>query len=219
MEATTDISGGKVGQFSRPYKDYSPYKHNGDVLRARVTSPNGGEVLIPGSSVQIQWSFPPSSGNVRVEFSANGGVSWSTLFSSTANDGTEAWTVPATPTTQGRIRVTSVSNGSITDTSDSNFSIANITVNSPNGGERWRAGSVQSITWSSVAVTGNVRIDLFNGSSWLTIISNTANDGFESWLVAPYYTTNAKIRVVSLANPSIFDESNGFFEIYQNESK
>jgi|GEM_PF-6879946 len=219
LEATTDISGGKVGQYSRTYPSYSPYRHAGQIMRARVASPNGGEVLIPGSSVQIQWSFPPSAGNVRVEFSANGGASWSTLFSSTANDGAETWTVPATATTQGRIRVTSISNGSITDTSDANFSIANITVSSPNGGERWRAGSVQSITWSSVAVSGNVRIDLFNGSSWLTIISNTANDGIESWIVAPYYTSNAKIRVVSLVNPSLSDESNGFFEIYQNESK
>jgi len=90
-----------------------------------------------------------------------------------------------------------------------------ITVVSPNGGEYWIAGTSQTIRWKSSSVTGNVRIDLSRdgGSTWATIIANTRNDGSEPWTVTIPATTKARIRVVSLTNPAIFDISDRDFEI------
>ena len=90
-----------------------------------------------------------------------------------------------------------------------------ITVTSPNGGESWAAGASRSITWSSSNVTGNVNILLSrnNGGSWTTIVSNTANDGSQSWTVTSPATTQALVRVESASSSSVFDNSNSSFSI------
>ena len=90
-----------------------------------------------------------------------------------------------------------------------------ITVTSPNGGENWNTGSVQTITWTSSGITGGVCIDISRdgGSSWSEIITNTANDDSQSWTVAGPATTRARIRVRSTLDGSIWDMSNGNFAI------
>jgi hypothetical protein len=64
------------------------------------------------------------SGNIKIELNRdypNG--SWQTLFAGTANDGTEPWTVTGPVTSTARIRVSSVSQPTVTDLSDADFTI------------------------------------------------------------------------------------------------
>lgn len=89
-----------------------------------VTSPNGGENLQVGNAHVITWTSSNVTGNVRIEISRDGGGSFQTLFADTANDGSESWTVTGPATTQARIRVSSVSNPAVNDTSNSNFTIS-----------------------------------------------------------------------------------------------
>ena len=113
-----------------------------------VTSPNVGESWTVASSHAITWS-PGNGGAVKVELSRNGGAGWETLFASTANDGSESWTVGGALTTQALVRV---SNGNGSDVSNETFTIGAaatpLTVTSPNGGESWTVGSSHAITWS-----------------------------------------------------------------------
>jgi beta-lactamase superfamily II metal-dependent hydrolase len=81
----------------------------GDVVAplASMLSPNGGEVLKAGSSQSVTWS---ASDNVAVttvdlDWSADGGATWSAIATGIANTGSYAWTVPAQATTAGRVRV------------------------------------------------------------------------------------------------------------------
>jgi hypothetical protein len=92
---------------------------------------------------------------------------------------------------------------------------ASINVISPNGGESWKIGSKQIITWSSVSVTGKVNLELSrdNGATWATIIASTENDGNKDWKVNGPSTTNARIKVSSIINPAVFDLSNTDFHI------
>jgi uncharacterized repeat protein (TIGR01451 family)/uncharacterized repeat protein (TIGR02543 family) len=94
-------------------------------------------------------------------------------------------------------------------------SLPSITVTSPNGGENWNTGSIQTITWTSSGITGGVCIDISRdgGSSWSDIITNTANDDSQSWTVAGPATTRARIRVRSASDGSIWDMSNDDFTI------
>ena len=92
-------------------------------LHVTVASPNGGELWRIGSAKPITWASAGVSGNVRIELSRNGGGSWETLFASTANDGSESWTVAGAPTPQARIRITSVNEPALTDTSDGLFTL------------------------------------------------------------------------------------------------
>jgi VCBS repeat-containing protein len=93
--------------------------------------------------------------------------------------------------------------------------VPQLTVVSPNGGETWAVGSTQTIRWKAEGVMGNVRIDLSRdgGSTWTTIIPSTPNDGSESWIVTGPATTQARIRIVSLANPAVWDMSDRPFAI------
>jgi len=87
-----------------------------------VTAPNGGESFVGGSSQNITWT---SSGltNVKLEYTLNDGGSWTVITASTAAaPGTFAWTVPSTPSTAARVRV-SDTDGTPSDTSNGTFTI------------------------------------------------------------------------------------------------
>lgn len=88
-----------------------------------LSSPRGGEVLETGSSYTVRWTSSGAGADVAIEFSDNNGASWSTLAASTTNDGSFNWTVPVDTTSDGLIRITSTSNGSLSDVSVLTFSI------------------------------------------------------------------------------------------------
>jgi Big-like domain-containing protein/Calx-beta domain-containing protein len=91
-----------------------------------VNSPNGGGTWTVGSTVSVTWSSNlPSTENVKIELSTNGGASYSTVLkSSSPNDGSQSFTVQsAWRSTQAKIRVSWVANTSVNDTSNANFTI------------------------------------------------------------------------------------------------
>jgi len=94
-------------------------------------------------------------------------------------------------------------------------SAPSITVTSPNGGENWKIGSTRTVTWQSSGVTGDVHIAIScdGGSSWFDIITDTANDGSESWIVTVPATAQARARVMSVSDSNIWDISDGNFVI------
>ncbi len=96
-----------------------------------VTLPNGGESY-PGSTSQtITWNVagtsasPISATNVKISLSTDGGLTYPNILTpSTANDGSEALTLPNIPTTTARIKVEAVGN-IFFDISNANFTITN----------------------------------------------------------------------------------------------
>lgn len=162
-----------------------------------VTYPNGGESLTGGASVNVTWTWTGSFTTVNIEYSSNGGTSWTTVVSGTANDGTQAWTVPTTATTQGRIRV---SGGTATDMSNANFTV---TVSS--GGyatlpySTGFEGGVFDAYWST-AVTSNGRVRLLNtntphGGSYHMVMDDATSGG--------YSTTDARLKLNLASTPQV----------------
>src|SRR5439155_976665 len=183
------------------------------IVGMTVTNPNGGETWEGGSERLITWSAP-GDGNVRIELSRDGGVSWETLFAETPNDGMEPWTVTGPPATC-RIRISHVDDPALEDESDGDFFISSgVTVTAPAGGEVWVIGSQQQITWTA-AGAGDVSIALSrNGEPVQTIIDRTPNDGAELWTVAGPVTT-ARILITLLDDPTLSGESHDDFFITQ----
>ncbi len=196
-----------------------------------VTTPNGGETWVRGTTPKITWTSSGSVGSyVKIELLKAGVVS-QTISSSTPNDGTYAsWTVPTTLATgtDYRIRVTSTTNAAITDTSNNYLSIttattlssASITVTTPNGGETWVRGTKPAITWtwsSSGSVESSVKIELLKaGVVSQTISSSTPNDGmFTSWTIPTTLATGTdyRIRITGTTSTAITDTSNTYFKI------
>lgn len=86
-----------------------------------LTTPNGGETYHPGQTVRIRWSSAYFIGNVKLEFFD--GTGWSVINASTANDGVEPWTVPTTPYSGCKVRVSDANDGNPSDESDATFRI------------------------------------------------------------------------------------------------
>lgn len=91
-----------------------------------VTAPNGGESWAGGSSHAITWTSA-NVANVKLEYTLNGGSTWTTITSSTAaSAGSYTWTVPNSASTTAKVRVTDAA-GTTTDSSDGAFTITTAT--------------------------------------------------------------------------------------------
>jgi hypothetical protein len=88
-----------------------------------ITSPNGGEHWLIGFQHDITWTSDKVD-SVKIELSLHNGLLWHTITESTASDGIYEWTVQAPQTSWDcRIKITDISNSSITDESDTTFVI------------------------------------------------------------------------------------------------
>lgn len=89
------------------------------------------------------------------------------------------------------------------------YSGANLMLNNFNGGDVLPRNIARNLSWSSENISGNVRIEISRdeGASWQIINANTANDGSENIAVMGRPTRRARIRIVSIDNPTVSDSS------------
>jgi hypothetical protein len=188
-----------------------------------VTSPNTAVTWYVGYSNTIQWTSQyVTNPFVAIDYSTDGGTTWTVITTSTNNSGSYNWTVSNTPSSQARVRVKDAANPSTFDISNVNFTIAvpvpTITVSAPNGGETWNSCQNYNITWSNTFVTGSYKIEysVNNGASWTTIVNSVTGPSY-SWQVPNNIATSNQclIRVSSVTNPTVFDVSNSTFTINQ----
>jgi hypothetical protein len=184
----------------------------------KVTSPNGGEQWIAGSSQKITWDATGIS-NVKIEYTLNNGISWNTIIASTPSTGFYNWSqVPNALSTNCKIRISDAQDGAPFDDSDSFFSIIpapDIKVLSPNGGETYQSGTSQEIRWTSENVE-NVKIEYSTnaGALWNTIVNSTPSIGSYVWSLVPNVNSyQCRIRISDALNGSPYDVSDNNFTI------
>jgi hypothetical protein len=154
-----------------------------------VSFPNGGETLTAGSTATITWTWSGSFSTVNIDYSTNGGSTWTSIVTGTANDGSQAWTVPSTATTQGRVRV---SGGTATDMSNANF-----TISVPSGSYAtlpystgFESGALDQYWSSAVTGDGRVRVASTNtphAGTYHLLMDDATSGGFN--------TTDARLRL------------------------
>jgi hypothetical protein len=169
-----------------------------------LNTPDGGGSYFAGTPLDISWESG-MGGNVQIDLLKNGSVD-STISSTTANDGSFTWTIPASqdPGADYRVRISSLSVPNRTITSAADFTIGAFTINSPDGGGSYFAGTPLDLSWTS-STGGNVQIELLkNGSVDSMITPSTANDGQFTWQIPQSQTLGSdyRIRITSLSNPS-----------------
>lgn len=92
-----------------------------------VTYPVSRESMVPGVTETIRWDiFGAQSNTTTIEFSTDGGANWTALSNVNASQSYYTWNVPNVVTGQAMIRV---SNGGLSDMSDSTFSIIGVPQN------------------------------------------------------------------------------------------
>lgn len=91
------------------------------------------------------------------------------------------------------------------------YSGASLTLNNYSGGETIPRNLSRTLNWTSDNLPGNVRIEVSRNEStnWETLIANTPNDGSETINITGKSTRRARLKIVSLDNPSVSDSSAG----------
>jgi hypothetical protein len=197
-----------------------------------IVSPNGGETLTAGSTQTIRWNYGGKPGSfVKIEL-LKGGVINKTLsyFTSigSAGSGTYNWAIPSNQTSGSdySVRITSATNSSYTDMSDSNFTIVGpppptISVTFPNGEDTLTAGSTQTIRWTYGGNPGPfVKIELLKGGvitktiSYFTSIGSAGNGSY-NWSVSSTQVPGSdyQIKITSATNAAYTDTSDSSFRI------
>jgi len=88
-----------------------------------LISPNGSEILLAGSSINIEWNAAHIS-NIKLDYSLNNGTDWITLEESIdASLSNYSWILPNTESDQCLLQVLDASNIAIFDESDDTFEI------------------------------------------------------------------------------------------------
>jgi hypothetical protein len=149
-----------------------------------VTAPNTAVNWAGGSSQTVTWSVnstnaaPVNCANVKISLSTDGGLTFPTvLTASTPNDGTEALTIPNTPSSSARIKVEAVGN-IFFDISNTNFTIGTggPTCNAPAG---LTASAITSssatVSWTAAsgAVSYDVDYKINTSSTWTNAATGT----------------------------------------------
>lgn len=137
-----------------------------------VTSPNAAANWVGNSLQTITWDVadtnatPISAVNVRISLSLDGGTTFPIALATTANDGSEAITVPDLPTTRARIKVEAVGN-IFFDISNADFTItaSGIAPSVAHFAQFANGGGIAStlvLTNPSTTTTANGTVNLFD---------------------------------------------------------
>lgn len=201
-----------------------------------LTSPNGGESWALGSTHDITWTHANLAGSVNLMLIGSNSTTpqYTIATGIPVLQGVFHWTIPANliPGSYYKVQIfmPSPSGMLIQDFSDAPFSLISgtdpppppqtyIQVTSPNGGEQWSIGTIQSITWAYGNLDGNVRITLVQGANTPQIVVAEAvpiASGVFNWSIPNTIPAGQyKVHVQWLGIPAVYwgDVSDGFFTI------
>ncbi|HYO22020.1 MAG TPA: S8 family serine peptidase, partial [Flavisolibacter sp.] len=135
----------------------------------KITAPAGGEALVPGELAKISWDVHGLTGTATLEFSPDGGGSWSVINASANLDqNVYSWTVPAVTTNNALVKITK--NGTGETSVSSAFTIV--------GQPTLSFAPVQcegyiALSWGSVAGATDYEVMMLRGEEMSTITTTS----------------------------------------------
>ncbi|MBL8000225.1 MAG: hypothetical protein JNL32_16500, partial [Candidatus Kapabacteria bacterium] len=227
-----------------PWAEYDPVNREyRAVSPIRLLTPAGGEKYLVGQSVDVKWDTARTSGlTLKLQFATSKTGPWNDIAGLTAiqdagaTRGTVKWTVPATVTKTGYLRLVNVNNENQVSVNDAPFEIIEppkpvARLLSPGGtaGETYRPGTSVDIRWDTTA-TFRQRWKFQFGQSatgpWTdlagatSVIDSAARRGVfvGGFRVPAIRTTSGYLRMVNLADTSLNDVCDNPFTIVQPEA-
>jgi hypothetical protein len=145
-----------------------------DMNGVTVEYPYGGETLVPGETETIIWSANGDEASTyNVDYSDNNGGSWTNIASSVSSTARSLnWTVPATATNDGLIRVTKNTSGN-TDVSDYKFTVLGV----PTLSNSVPCEGYVDLNWTTVVGATSYDILQLKADS-MSVIANVAGTNF-----------------------------------------
>ncbi len=164
-----------------------------------------GASFAPGDNVFITFD-KTNVDSVKLEFSSNSGGSWEHIIN--INTNRFFWTAPDVTTTQGRIRVSDLTNSALSSTSG-NFTIKlplrGIRILKPQGGDTAFLTKKLIIEWAKIGSEIIEKVDLDysvnGGSTWAILAKNQTGTTFTWNLFGPIpVTEQAMIRITEVTD-------------------
>ncbi len=182
-----------------------------EALVVRLISPQGGEVLRIGDTLDVRWSLENQIGEVRSDLllSLDGGVSFQRTLAKDIADSQFKWIIDCHTSALAVIKIISRDDsGQVSQArSSSPFAIVDgtdpvVAVIEPKGEDVWQAGSIQTIRWIAVDIDSIESIDILlsrdRGESFPeTLAIHQPNTGSFLWHVMGPKTDGAKIMVIA----------------------
>lgn len=97
------------------------YRYSGSSIT--LGNYNGNEIAPRNLHQSLIWTSNGISGDVKIEISRDGGTTWATLFNPTPNDNQEYFGFGTRATKQARIRITSLADPAVSDSSVANIAV------------------------------------------------------------------------------------------------
>lgn len=186
----------------------------------RLLSPNGDETLIVTSNYYITFERLLITDTLAIELNRDyPSGEWEEISSSVTADDELRWLVRGDPASHARVRIYSISNPSLGDTSDADFSIIvpSVEILYPMGGEVFDIDSNIVIRWDAPDISGRVQISLnrdYPDGAWEQISNSTNNNGQKNWTVTGPISEHCRVRVRAVLALEAEGISDGDFEIY-----
>lgn len=142
-------------------------------VQLKITAPAGGETLVPSTSLmKISWeAYGFSSGTVTIEFSSDGGATWSTVAAGVdINRVVYSWSIPNLTTTQALVRITKDGTGE--STISNLFTITPLPVVSLSSTQ---CEGYININWTSVAGATDYEVMMLQGDEMKTVATSAGN--------------------------------------------
>ena len=158
-----------------------------------VFAPNGGENWTVESDQNIAWTSYNVI-NVKLEYSTDNGINWSTIITSTpASSGSYNWIVPNTPSTQCKVKISDVDSLALYDESNNVFTISTpqpILTVTPDERNVSNASGTTTFSVSNTG-TGTMNWTAESDTGWADITSGVS--GTDSGTITVSYEENTDI--------------------------
>jgi hypothetical protein len=179
-----------------------------------ITRPAAGQKWCAGSMDSIKWDGGDKGDFIQLEFSADSGNTFDLIDNFIAADtGRYDWAIPDTIlSTKYYIRIFDMADTTIVDTSD-RFSIT-FCITNPMQGDKWIAGTEDTIKWDGGANSDFVQLE-FSADSGSTyeLIDNLilADTGLYVWAIPDtILSTKCYISIFNMVDSTITDTSDLF---------
>lgn len=179
----------------------SNFKIRGDL---EITSPNGTESWLVGTSEPITWSVTGSIDTVKLEFSVDGQdyeqIPGAFNLTADSGDGTGSflWTIPDEISSNVLVKITNEDDPTVFDETDDSFTITGkLDLNSPVGGEVWYVQEQEEISWAKTGTIPTVKLEYSVGGGAYTQITDaeSLSDTSFNWIIPDDISEQVKVRV------------------------
>lgn len=183
-----------------------------------LTAPIGGEKWCAGSRQNIAWQASHVK-EINLQYSVNQGESWEIIAEQfNAALGSYVWEIPAVNSPQCLVQIIDSANPARQARSDSTFSIyqAALKVLTPNGGEFWRVGQTEIITWQAQNIQSlKIEYSFDSTQTWQTINARVPAEPAQfAWQLPKTQSSHCLLRLTDTENAHISDVSDAPFSIY-----